>query len=294
MLAAVHVGRQLSGLALAFVGLLVSLPAASAPHDDHWVATWATALVERPPPGESAAQPVPPAGARTGPPQAAPPGPPRRPPPTTLSNQTLRQIVHTSLGGKRVRVVLSNVFGTAPLEIGGAAIAAADHGATAAADSAKPLLFGGNKTATVLPGAVLVGDPVDMTVAPLSDLAIDLYLPGDIGIGASPATTHNGASQTSYLSAAGNHVGERTMAAEKETGAWFSLARVEIAAPESADVVVAFGDSITDGARSTPNTNSRWPDELARRLAQRKSGPRVAVAQRGHQRQSSARRRRRA
>jgi lysophospholipase L1-like esterase len=118
-------------------------------------------------------------------------------------------------------------------------------------------------------------------VPALADLAIDLYVPGDIGIGASPATTHNGASQTSYVSAAGNHVGEADLKPEKETGAWFNIARVEVPAPESTRVVVAFGDSITDGARSTTDANNRWPDELARRLAAQKGNRGVAVVNAG-------------
>ena len=109
---------------------------------------------------------------------------------------------------------------------------------------------------------MLVSDPVDMAVAPLSDLVVDLYLPGDLGIGPSPVTTHNGASQTNYISASGNHVGAANLPLDKETGAWFLLARVEVAAPIETRAVVAFGDSITDGARSTPNANARWPDSL--------------------------------
>jgi lysophospholipase L1-like esterase len=205
------------------------------------------------------------------------PAPPRPPPPATLSDQTLRQIVHTSIGGERVRVVLSNVYGTAPLDVGAGAVALRDGDSRLAAATIKPLTFDGKKAAAVLPGAVLVSDPVDMHLPPLADLAIDLYITGDIGLGSSPATTHNGASQTNYVSPRGNHVGEPAMTVEKQTGAWFNLARVEVAAPSGARAVVTFGDSITDGARSTPDTNNRWPDELARRLAGQKSGARVTA-----------------
>jgi len=193
----------------------------------------------------------------------------------------LRQIVHTSIGGDRVRVVLSNVFGTAPLEIGAAAIAPRAQAAQVQAGSAKPLTFGGRTSAMILPGAVLVSDPVAMTVAPVSDLAIDLYLPGDLGVGPSPVTTHNGASQTSYLSATGNRVAAADFPVYRETGSWISLARVEVATAADTRAVVAFGDSITDGARSTANMNARWPDTLARRLAEQRGGPRVAVLNAG-------------
>ncbi|HUO67042.1 MAG TPA: SGNH/GDSL hydrolase family protein, partial [Gammaproteobacteria bacterium] len=114
----------------------------------------------------------------------------------------------------------------------------------------------------------------------LASLAIDLDIPGDIGIGASPATTHNGASQTSYISTAGDHAGEVRLPVDRPFGAWLALARVEVAAPEGTRAVVTFGDSITDGARSTVDANARWPDELARRLAAQKKGE-VAVLNAG-------------
>ncbi len=207
-------------------------------------------------------------------------GPPRPPPPATVQNQTLRQIVHTSIGGDKVRVVLSNVFGTAPLEIGAAAIALQSDAAAVDPASIKKLTFGGQPKGTVLAGATLVSDPVEMTLAPLANLAIDLYIPGDIGIGASPVTTHNGASQTSYISTIGDHSGEVRLPVDRSFGSWLALARVEVAAPESARAVVTFGDSITDGARSTVDANARWPDELARRLGAQKKAQ-VAVLNAG-------------
>jgi len=259
---------------------------------DYWVGTWATALVIRPagPPGgppaaggpPPAGQAAPTAGAPNGPPAGAGAtgGAPRPPPAATVQNQTLREIVHTSIGGDKVRVVLSNVFGTAPLEIGNAAIALQSDGAAVDPASIKKLTFSGQPKATVLAGATLVSDPVDMKLPPLANLAVDLYIPGDIGVGASPATTHNGASQTSYISTVGDHAGVVSLPVDRPFGAWLALARIEVAAPEGARAVVTFGDSITDGARSTVDTNARWPDELARRLAAQKRGE-VAVLNAG-------------
>ena len=152
----------------------------------------------------------------------------------TVSNQTLRQIVRTSVGGSRVRVVLSNAFGTSPVAIGAADIAPRSSEASIAASAARPITFGGSPTATVLPGAVLVSDPIAMAVAPLSDLVVDLYLPGELGIGPSPVTVHNGASQTNYLSPAGDHTGAAMLPMATRTGAWFLLARIEVAAPAGA------------------------------------------------------------
>ena len=282
----------LARLLTTLLTLGLAAPAIAQSKGEKWVATWATALVSRPLPG-------PRAGGPGGPPQAAAPAPaatapapagpaPAAPggggrgfaPPATVTNQTLRQIVRTSIGGSRVRVVLSNVFGTAPIEIGGANVALRDKDASIVAASSKKLTFGGAATASILAGATLVSDPVDLTLAPLSDLAIDLFVPGDLGVTPSPVTTHNGASQTNYVSEPGNHVGKATLAPALRPGAWFLIARVEVSAPASTFGLVAFGDSITDGARSTTDTNNRWPDVLARRLAARKGTP-VAIMNAG-------------
>jgi lysophospholipase L1-like esterase len=198
----------------------------------------------------------------------------------TLANQTVRQIVRTSIGGSRVRVVLSNAFGTAPIEIGAGHVALRDKDAAIVAASAKQLTVDGASTFSVLAGATVVTDAVDLAVAPVSDLVIDLYLPKDLGIGPSPVTTHNGASQTNFVSETGNHSGVATLPVSGRSGAWFLLARVEVAAPAGTAAVVAFGDSITDGARSSADANGRWPDQLARRLAARK-GAGVAVLNAG-------------
>jgi lysophospholipase L1-like esterase len=197
-----------------------------------------------------------------------------------MSNQTIRQVVHTSIGGSRVRVVLSNAFGTANVDVGAAHIALRDKDNTVVAQSVKPMTVGGAETFTILAGATAVSDPVDLTVPPVSDLVIDLYVPGDVGVGASPVTTHNGASQTNFVSQTGNHSGEIAPALGTRAGAWFMIARVEVVAPTNTGAVVAFGDSITDGARSTSDMNARWPDQLARRLAARK-GPGFAVLNAG-------------
>jgi lysophospholipase L1-like esterase len=176
--------------------------------------------------------------------------------------------------------VLSNAFGTSPVEIGAAHVALRDREAAVTAASIRPLTFAGATNARILPGATLVSDAVNLAVPAVSDLVVDLYLPGELGVGASPVTTHNGASQTNYLSGRGNHSGEPSLTVERTTGAWFLIARVEVAPSAPASVVVAFGDSITDGARSTADANARWPDHLARRLAARR-GTAVAVLNAG-------------
>jgi lysophospholipase L1-like esterase len=220
---------------------------AQAPRGEHWVGTWATAVVPRP---QAAAGAAPGRGGAL----------------LNFNNQTLREVVHVSLGGGRVRVVLSNAFGTSPLPIGAAAVALRQKDSTIAAGSNRPLTFSGDAATTIPAGAVAVSDPVTLAVPALADLVIDVFLPGDTAASPSPLTTHASALQTNYLSAPGNHAGATDFPVAGTTQAWFFLSTVEVSAPASVGAVVTFGDSITDGTLSTPDTNNRWPDHLARRL----------------------------
>ena len=193
------------------LALLVSLPALGESRSSgRWVASWATALVARSAgqrpggrgqgPAAPAAQPPAPAAAPrsgpattaspSGPPTASPvaPAPPGGgrsgfPARVTISNQTIRQVVRVSLGGDRLRVVLSNAFGTAPVDIGAAHVALRDRDSMVKAGSVKPLTFNGSTTGRILPGATVVSDVVELAVPPVSDLVVDLYLPGDLGSG---------------------------------------------------------------------------------------------------------------
>jgi lysophospholipase L1-like esterase len=193
------------------------------------------------------------------------------------NNQTLRQIVHISLGGDRIRVVVSNSFGTKPLMIGSAQVALRAQNAAIVPGSQKPLTFSGQAAIAVPTGATMVSDPVSLTVPNMADLAIDLFLPEDTGL--SMLSRHSVAVQSNYL-VPGNQVGAPDLTNATVVRNWYFLARVEVAAPEGTPVIVATGDSITDGTNSTPDTNGRWPDVLARRLlAQR--GRRIAVVNAG-------------
>jgi len=270
-------------LLTALLALAMASPALAQSKNEKWVATWATALVSRPLPAAPAAPPAAPAGPAAAAPAAGPGGGGGGrgfAPPATVNNQTLRQVVRTSIGGSKVRVVLSNAFGTAPIQVGGASVALRDKDAAIQPATSKTLLFAGAPTATILAGATLVSDPVDMALTPLAELAVDVFVPGELGVSPSPVTTHNGASQTNYVSETGNHVGTASLPTSLRPGAWFLIARVEVSAPANTLAVVAFGDSITDGARSTSDMNNRWPDVLAKRLAARK-GPGVAVLNAG-------------
>ena len=254
-------------MTLGVLAVTVTSALAQTKPTDHWVATWATAVVARAPMLPPAGPPAPAPTATAGAPPivAAPPGPP----PITPNNQTLRQIVRTSVAGTRARVVFANTFGTAALNIGGASIALRDKESAIVASSIRKLTVNGSATFRIPAGGMILSDPVELSIPAFADLAIDAFVPGDLGGGTSPITFHNGANQTSYVSATGNHVGESALQGAAITRSWFLLSRVEVVAAARAGAVAAFGDSITDGTRSTPDTNSRWPDHLARRLASR-------------------------
>jgi lysophospholipase L1-like esterase len=259
-------------LSLCLLALHPATHAQSARSGEHWVGTWTTSEVGRPqnPPP----LPTPPRTVTgTGQPPSSPPFP-------HFNNQTLRQIVHTSIGGTQARIELNNRFGTTPLTIAAASVAVRDKEAAIVPQSARPLTFSGRPTITIPSGAMVYSDPVDLNIPPLGDLAIDLYLPGNTNT-SSPLTMHNGALQTNYVSQTGNHSGETAFPVVATTSSWFLLGSVEVMAPESVGAVVAFGDSITEGFRSTPDTNSRWPDLLAKRLLAQPGNAKLAVLNAG-------------
>jgi lysophospholipase L1-like esterase len=195
--------------------------------------------------------------------------------PRNLWGQTVRQVASVSIGGKRVRVVLSNEYGPWPLRIGAAQIALSANGSAIAAGSGKALTFGGKTSIVIPPGAPAISDPVDLSVAPLSSVVVSFFLP-DV----TPITTfHWDACQTTYV-VAGNKVGETDFKADSTFTARILLSEILVDAPADARAIVTFGDSITDGNNSTVDTNRRWPDVLARRLVEA-GGPPVAVLNQG-------------
>ncbi|MBO9710937.1 MAG: SGNH/GDSL hydrolase family protein [Caulobacter sp.] len=179
---------------------------------------------------------------------------------------TLRQVVRVSMGGQRVRVRLSNAFGTEPLRILGAHLAPSAAGDTARIDPAgdRALTFSGRAEVTIPAGADYWSDPVDLNVAPLADLAVSLrYEAAPTG-----QTGHPGSRATSYV-LAGDHLADADLPNAKTADHWFQIAAIDVQsgkAPPQTSAIVALGDSITDGYGVQPNTNARWTDTLARRL----------------------------
>ena len=209
--------------------------------------------------------------------------------PLHFGNQTVRQIVRVTVGGSRLRVVLSNTFSTVPLMIGAAQVGIRERDAAIVPRSNRILTFSGEQATAVPAGAILISDPVDLVVQDAADLAIDLYLPGDTAASGSPLTTHAASWQTNYVSPPGNHAGAVTMPVQTTTAyrrgdglagsTWFFLTRVEVMAAQQVGAIVTLGDSLTDGTASTIDTNNRWPDHLERRLV--KAGMRMAVLNAG-------------
>jgi lysophospholipase L1-like esterase len=191
---------------------------------------------------------------------AAPAGPPPSGSVQTYSSQTLRLIVHASIGGSRVRIRVSNEMGAAPLRIGRASIALRTSGAAISAGSLRELRFGGATSVTIPARAPAISDPLDFVVPAQADLAVSLYLSGS----AQGTTLHNAALQSSYVSPGGDYTSTISMPVTRTLSSWPFLTEVDVntAAPS----LVALGDSITDGQGSTMNANRRWTDYLARRL----------------------------
>lgn len=216
----------------------------------HWVGTWASS------------------------PQLGAPA--DEPPPPGFADTSLRQIVHVSIGGAKLRVRFSNAFGKTPLTITSAHVAEAAGGGAIQAGSDKPLTFSERSSITIPPGALIYSDAVDFELAPLSDLAVTIYLKD------SPAglTVHSGSRATSYFSP-GDAVSAVLLPSPQTADHWYFLNGVDVESRGSSAAVAVLGDSITDGKNSTTNGNGRWPDELARRFHANKPTTNVGVLNAG-------------
>jgi lysophospholipase L1-like esterase len=193
-----------------------------------------------------------------------------------FANQTIREIVHTSVGGKSVRVRLSNAYGKEPITIGTAHIALRQSETAIVPGSDHSLTFGGRPSVFIPADATVLSDPIEMELPALSDVAISLFLrKATAGAG-----IHYSAQQTAYIGS-GDQTGAQSIPEPVKITSWVFLTGLDVAAVPSAGTVVAFGDSITDGARSTVDANHRWPDVLAGRLAAQKSGVPIGVLDEG-------------
>lgn len=182
--------------------------------------------------------------------------------PAQFDNETVRQIVHTSLGGSTVRVRFSNEFGTSPLVIGTARVALQASGANIIASTDRVLTFGGRTSVTVPAGAPALSDPVSLDVPPLSNVVVSIYLPQPT----EARSFHSLGRQTTYISQPGDYTAQPALPVASTTQSWFFLSGVTVKAPKRSAAVATLGDSITDGFASTVDANHRWPNVLAARL----------------------------
>lgn len=178
-----------------------------------------------------------------------------------FENQTLRMFAHTSIGGGMVRVRLSNVFGKAFLKIDEAHVALRDKSPNIVQSTDSVLTFSGRKTISIPPNAVVISDPVPMKVPVDGDLAVSIFLEKHTAA----AGIHYAANATSFIGE-GNQTAAASFVQSTTVASWAFLAGIDVVAPAPAAAIVAFGDSITDGSRSTTDANRRWPNILAQRL----------------------------
>ncbi len=222
--------------------MMAAAPATAAESASHWVSVWGTAL-----------QPIP-QGMTLPPLYRAP----------DVAGRTVRQIVYPALGGHAVKIHFSNQYGRGPLVIQQARIAPATGGAGADGARSMAVTFGGREGVTVPPGGEIDSDPIPMEMVPGSGYALSTWMGAEQGV----TGWHRVANQVSYVSAPGNHTadGQASAYAQRFTQ-YLWVTGLSVEAPR-ASTVAAIGDSITDGMRSSLNQNRRWPDALARRLAQ--------------------------
>lgn len=236
---------------------------ASAPADGHEVVTWAAAPASLGPlPGLG----VPDVPAVRG--AAAPPVSP-------ASYRTVRNAVHTSVGGWNPRVRLSNAFGAGPVTFDDAEMALPDP--SGQPGPGRRLTFGGQDGVTIPPGAEVLSDPLPGYLPQETTLTVSLH----VARGGGPVTGHPSARQVSYLSPAGDYAAAGPAIAWFPIGRWLYLDGVVVTAPRTVGTVVTLGDSITDGITSAMDANTRWPDDLARGILARPRGRQLAVANEG-------------
>ncbi|WP_345570905.1 SGNH/GDSL hydrolase family protein [Nonomuraea rosea] len=236
----------------ALLGAVSTPAAAQSPGHGRWVGTWAAGV--------------------TAVPDRAPGYPDGRI--AYVEDQTVRQVVHTSVGGDALTLRLSNEHGDEALRLGAVHVAARAGAGGTDIDPAtdRTVTFGGNRAVTLAAGTRIVSDPVALDVAPDADLVISLYLPGRTEV----STVHQYALQVNAV-ADGDVTGARTVTPVAAPEQWMFLSGVSVRARTRTSAVVALGDSLSDGVTTTAGANHRWPDLLSDRLRAGRS-PDLGVA----------------
>jgi lysophospholipase L1-like esterase len=196
----------------------------------------------------------------------------------TLNDVTVRNVLRTSVGGKDLRIRISNANGDQPLVSDSVYVGRQDSGASVVAGSSRRLTFGGSTTVTIPPGAMAISDPLPGTVPATTSLTVSVHVVGTTGI----ITAHNRSMQHSYKSTSGDHAADETSTAyQTESSAWYFVNAAIVDAQEQVETVATLGDSITSSVGTTIDTNRRWPDVLADRYAKLPEPRRLAISNEG-------------
>ncbi|MET9317351.1 SGNH/GDSL hydrolase family protein [Kribbella sp. NPDC003505] len=196
----------------------------------------------------------------------------------TLSDMTVRNVLRTSVGGKDLRIRISNANGDQPLVSDSVYVGRQDSGASVVPGTSRRLTFGGSPTVTIPPGAMAISDPLPGAVPALTKLTVSLHVVGTTGV----ITAHNRAMQHSYKSTSGDHAADESSTAyQTESSAWFFLNAAIVEASQPVETVATLGDSITSSVGTTIDTDQRWPDILAARYAQLPEPRRLAISNEG-------------
>lgn len=239
-----HMFRTRAAVLSCFLLLASALHAAP---QERWIASWAAS------PQPSAAD--------------------TRQPLTNLDGQTVRELVRLSLGGNSLRLRLSNEYGSSPLVVGAVSVAFPNGPSAIASASLQAVTFDGRSSVTIPAGTPILSDPIDLLTTSGSELTVSIFFPDRV---ASP-TLHLLALKTAFVSQRGDRTRDSKLDPAAKTHSSIALTAVLVPAPPSARLVVAFGDSLTDGDQSTPDADRNWPSDLARRLA----ASHIAVANEG-------------
>ncbi|MEU6137863.1 SGNH/GDSL hydrolase family protein [Nocardioides sp. NPDC047086] len=197
-----------------------------------------------------------------------------------LADRSVRNLVHTSLGGSGVRISLSNAFGDRPVTFASVHLGLAGDGAAVVSGTNRSLTFDGAEEVTVAPGTEVLSDPLEATVPADTTLAVSFHVVGESG----PITGHDVATQISYLSgtSGADVAGEESGAAfTTQISRWYWVESVVVEKPRRVKTAVFFGDSITDGNGSTVGADRRYPDLLADRVAASSYAGRFGVMNEG-------------
>jgi len=231
--------------------LLLFVPELVAALTNAWIATWATS------------------------PQSGTPDP--REPLLNIDNQTVRERVRSSIGGSRIRLRFSNEFGSSPLLIGAATVAIPKDVSTIKEESIRNVTFEGRNSIEIPVGAPVLSDPISLQLTPGAEIGISIYFPNRL----TTPTLHAFAFKHAVVSQHGDFTHERKIDPAALSTASISLTAVLVPAQPSNRLVVAFGDSISDGDGSTVDADNNYPNNLIRRIAKTSNGSTLAVVNEG-------------